>query len=310
MTTLPSALPKPHQAVAAEVTRLKSTQRLNPLLEIRASLRRLLQSARDVLKRQLRSISPRAFARLREACNPWVRLACKIGRRQDWRVATGPFAGMRYIDNAHGSRLIPKLVGSYEAELHEIIQRVIDHAPPVVIDVGCAEGYYAVGFARALPDANVIAFDISEPARALCAELARANGVIDRVFIQGRCDCATLHRLPLTGAFLLVDCEGDELELLQPDLVPGLAHTTILVELHDCFVPGLSQRLLARFESTHHVRLVPRQGRNPDDYPTLRGLKRPEQLRAVDEDRTINGEPIEQQWALLEPFYVRNQAAP
>jgi hypothetical protein len=262
-----------------------------------------------VLKRQLRSISPRAYARLREACNPWVRLTGKIGRRQDWRVATGPFAGMRYINNAHGSRLIPKLVGSYEAELHEVIQRVIDHAPPVVIDVGCAEGYYAVGFARALPDANVIAFDISEPARTLCAELARANGVADRVSIEGRCDCATLHRLPLTGAFLLVDCEGHELEMLRPDLVPGLAHTTMLVELHDCFVPGLSAQLLARFTRTHRINLFPLQGRDPDDYPMLRGLKPPDRIRAVDEDRRINGEPIEQQWALLEPFYVHNQVA-
>ena len=263
-----------------------------------------------LLKRQLRSASPRAYARLREAWNPWVRLTCKVGRQQDWLVASGPFAGMRYIDNAHGSRLIPKLVGSYEAELHGVIEQMIKAAPPVVIDVGCAEGYYAVGFARALPQSSVVAFDISDEARRLCGELARANGVAGRVAIEGRCDCETLHRLPLTGALLIVDCEGFELELLRPDRVPGLAHTTILVELHDCFVPGLSVELLARFRDTHRVRLFPLQGRDPGDYPTLRGLKPQDQLRAVDEDRRSNGQPLEQQWALLEPRYAHHKIAP
>jgi len=306
MMTILSTQPTTHTDVAAEVTRLASNSefRTRNAESIKAFLRRRLRVIGDCFKHRLRSASPRAYAWLREAHNPWARLTGKIGRRQDWRVTSGPFAGMRYIDNAHGSRLIPKLVGSYEAELHEVIRRVIDAAPPVVIDVGCAEGYYAVGFARALPNASLVAFDISEPARALCAELARANDVAERIAIEGFCDCQTLHRLPLTGAFLLMDCEGFELELLRPDLVPGLAHTIILVELHDCFVPGLTEQLLARFQDTHRVRLFPLQERAPDDYPALHWLKRTDQFRAIDEDRRINGKPIEQQWALLEPKYA------
>ena len=36
-----------------------------------------------LLKQQLRSASPRTYARLREAWNPWARLTGKVGRRQD-----------------------------------------------------------------------------------------------------------------------------------------------------------------------------------------------------------------------------------
>ncbi len=263
-----------------------------------------------LLKRHLRAISPRAYARLREVYNPWVRLTCKVGRRQGWLVATGPFAGMRYIDNAHGSRLIPKLVGSYESELHGVIRQVIDSAPQLVIDVGCAEGYYAVGFALTLPNARVMAFDISAEARALCRDLAQSNGVTARLTVADRCDCQTLQGIPLNGAFLMVDCESFELELLKPECVPGLACATILVEMHDFIVPGLSEKLLARFRSSHRIRLFPMQGRDPDEYPLLKQFKRSDQVRAIDEDRRINGKPITQQWAFLEPLRSEDRIAP
>jgi len=68
--------------------------------------------------------------------------------------------------------------------------------------------------------------------------------------------------------------------------------------------------LLARFRDTHRVRLFPLQGRDPGDYPTLRGLKPQDQRRAIDEDRRINGQPIEQQWAFLEPRYAHHKIAP
>lgn len=50
---------------------------------------------------------------------------------------------------------VPNLVGSYESELHLQIEQLILERPQVVIDVGCAEGYYAVGLAQRLPDATI-----------------------------------------------------------------------------------------------------------------------------------------------------------
>jgi methylase of polypeptide subunit release factors len=52
-----------------------------------------------------------------------------------------------------------------------------------VIDIGAAEGYYAIGFARRLPAARVIASDLDPVARLLCWLLARRNGVGDRVSV-------------------------------------------------------------------------------------------------------------------------------
>ena len=89
-------------------------------------------------------------------------------------VAAGPFAGMRYVRGAVGSVLPPKLLGLYERELHTAIARIVAAAPDEVVDAGAAEGYYAVGLARALPRCRVTAFEIGQYAVAGHFTLHRA----------------------------------------------------------------------------------------------------------------------------------------
>ena len=94
MMTILSTQPTTHTDVAAEVTRLASNSefRTRNAESIKAFLRRRLRVIGDCFKHRLRSASPRAYAWLREAHNPWARLTGKIGRRQDWRVTSGPSA--------------------------------------------------------------------------------------------------------------------------------------------------------------------------------------------------------------------------
>ena len=42
-----------------------------------------------------------------------------------------------------------------------------------VVNVGCAEGYYAIGMARLMPNSLFLAFDINPKAIECCRELAR-----------------------------------------------------------------------------------------------------------------------------------------
>ena len=72
-------------------------------------------------------------------------------RRHGWVVQGGPFAGMTYVRGVSCANTISRLLGSYEAELHPVVEQVISRSYPTVIDVGCAEGYYAIGLARRSP---------------------------------------------------------------------------------------------------------------------------------------------------------------
>jgi len=176
---------------------------------------------------------------------------------------------MRYLKSAYAGAALPKTLGLYEMELAESVERLCGLNPDVVVDVGAAEGYYAVGMAFRIPEARVVAFDTAPIAHQFVKRLARLNGVADRVELHGLCDTRTLERL-LSAAerpVLISDCEGFEDELLDPEQAPSLRTTVILVELHDMLRPGLSDRVSERFASTHQIRRIPQRERRMEDLP-------------------------------------------
>jgi len=253
-----------------------------------------------LLKSMARMAAPRAYEQFRRKYKADARVTRTIVRRQGLAVAAGPFAGMRYILESHGSRLMPKLLGSYECELHAVVAEIVARRPRVVVDVGCAEGYYAVGLATTLPDAFVYAYDIDVASRQLCARLASINDVSDRVMLRSRCDCEELLRLPLDGAVVICDCEGYEAELLCPDRVPSLRSALLLVEMHEMLVPGVTELLMGRFRSSHGITIIEPRGRDPRLYGSLRGL-RPSMKAIALYERDLHPEP-QQQWAYMQPL--------
>jgi hypothetical protein len=60
-------------------------------------------------------------------------------------VRSGPFAGMDYVVNAAEGAFLPRILGVYERELHPDLTAFAAEGLDHVIDIGCAEGYYAVG---------------------------------------------------------------------------------------------------------------------------------------------------------------------
>jgi hypothetical protein len=221
------------------------------------------------------------------------RLAQQFITRNGHSVLSGPFAGMIYNRQSVGSTLLPKLIGSYEEELHPTLAHIFDRGYNVIVDVGCAEGYYAVGLARKMPTARVYAFDIDPWGRSLCRKMAILNNVSDRVTVAGRCETDDLQRLLSDRALVVCDCEGFEIHLLQPKIVPALMTTDILVELHDHLQPGVTAELQARFAATHDFQLITGRERLRAEYSCLHFLSAEEQQLALSEFR------VDQTWAFI-----------
>ena len=190
-------------------------------------------------------------------------VANTIAERMGTVIAAGPFRGMDYgVRAAEGTRAA-RLLGVYEASLAPIIEIIVARAYPLVIDVGCAEGYYAVGLACRMATSRILARDDNPQAQDLCRALARLNGVEDRVAVGGRMDHGDFALCLAQPTVVICDIEGGEADLLDPVLAPGLSQADILVECHDAFRPGLTDLLAARFAATHHVHRIARQ-LNPD----------------------------------------------
>jgi hypothetical protein len=211
-------------------------------------------------------------------------------------VRYGPFEGMLYPpqliagESLFAHNVVPKLIGSYETELHDALRSVFQRSYRQVINVGCAEGYYAVGLALRFPDIPVYAYDIDPKPRALCGETANLNGVANRVMLRAECEPSDL----IDGSLVIIDCEGCELQLLNPELAPGLITSDVIVELHDCVDATISATVLDRFAASHDVHVLPKVNRDPSAYPALRGLPDLQQRIAMSEFRWG---PL--QWAFL-----------
>src|ERR1700687_3163602 len=63
-------------------------------------------------------------------------------------IMGGPFRGMSFPYPELGSRpVIPYLLGCVEKELHPVLQSLLSSRYECALNIGCAEGYYAVGLA-------------------------------------------------------------------------------------------------------------------------------------------------------------------
>jgi len=241
-------------------------ERLRDLLE-----NRLGAPGRAQLATRTRYLAERLFAR-RGTSDASAIVAAATGSV----VAAGPFSGLLYLRRFGDIVHAAKLLGSYEREVQAVTMSIIGRAPTLVVNVGSGDGYYAVGFARALPQAIVIAVDPDPLAARACRDTARRNGVGDRVRHVVRVDAISLEALLREArggrTACLVDCEGFEDELLDPARTPSLAGADLLVETHDFARPGVSARLMERFDATHRVVSLEVTARvaTADAYPSLR----------------------------------------
>ena len=253
------------------------------------------------LNRSLEKHFPKTYESLRSARDKRElgQVFSKIADK-DLIVQKGPFRGLRYLpqltstDTLLSHTVIPKLLGSYELELHDSLELSFKRPYKQVINIGCAEGYYAVGLARRFPGIPVFAFDIDAANREFCGQMAAVNGVADHVFIRGECTVEGLASILSENSLIVCDCEGCELELLHPDLSPGFAMSDVMVELHDCVNEIISPTILARFGKTHNADVLQKVNRDVSDYPMLKELTPLQQRLALSEFRWG---PL--QWAFL-----------
>jgi hypothetical protein len=205
----------------------------------------------------------------------------------------GVFEGLRYVNltlkNNVPSALVPKLIGSYEDELTPVWDSVFKNGYDIIVDIGCAEGYYAVGLAIKNPGARVFAYDINENAQKLCREMAVVNGVADRVSVSSEFRSDSLRAINTGGksrTLIISDCEGVERELMDPVQDPSLLDCDLIIECHDFISRGITELIQSRFRQTHQQQIVRSERvKDPARYSLIQALDDAEKRLSVSEFR-------------------------
>ncbi len=266
---------------------------------IASLLKKIIGSVSPKTLEVLRAInSRRRCASLERKCGATA-LAGKIADSAGLEVHDGPFRGMLFPESFRQRAIGSKLLGIYEQELHAVVADAIAQSPERIVIVGSAEGYYAVGLGRAIPSAKITAFDIDPWARARSSELARINGIADRLETRSFCGPRDLLELRGIRSLVVSDCEGFEYRLFTPEVIAALGKSSVIIETHPFVTGDDNAALLRAFAPTHSVHtipFVPNSRTLPKKFSTL--LSDEEFAMAADEGRCAESEWL---WAKPRP---------
>jgi hypothetical protein len=194
------------------------------------------------------------------------------------RILRGPFKGMVYPQNyTIQMEQAQKIIGSYESELHAVIELACEKKYADVVNIGAGEGYYAVGLAMRMQDVTMYAFETDKQAVESCKQMAAVNHVDHQFVFKGECNVDQLTLLefnPDRKGLIVCDCEGCELEVLDPKRIPQLMYCDLLVEIHDLSPVGPSsfEIMNSRFEETHTIKPINMKSRDLRHFPELENL--------------------------------------
>lgn len=214
-------------------------------------------------------------------------------------TGAGIFKGMRWpCAVVVGSEFAPKVLGTYELEIQHFFRRFLAEGDATsFVDIGAAEGYYAVGAALSKPGLKVFAFERQKQAHKVIADLAALNGVSQQIDLHAEFDLAQAREFSLgERPLVLVDIEGGEKDLIGADFADFFRRAALVVEIHDFVVPGVGRKVREILSRTHKLQVV--------DYSASirRSLRAGTGFSVLDWDlATSENRPHGNYWLICEP---------
>lgn len=231
-----------------------------------------------------------------------LKLCAEINERFGATVHRGPFKGLKLIDVAWWGKYdrAAMLLGLYEQEVLNSISDVSSEYKTFV-NLGAADGYYAVGVLVAGIFEKSICFEMNDDGRKVIKMTAELNGASERISINGLADRDFYQKIPgmpHAKCFVLVDIEGGEFDLFDEGVFETMKHSIFVFEIHD-YIAGADEKiekLKADASDTHIVKIVPITTRDLTAFSELKNYH--------DNDRWLicsEGRPCLMYWMRMDP---------
>lgn len=231
------------------------------------------------------------------------RISSLVFEQFQGQVQLGPFQGMKLSGNPHWgiSDRASMLLGLYEKEVMEQLLALSAKSNQTFIDIGAADGYYAVGLTMAKKFKKSICFEATELGQKVIAENAEVNGVAGQIEIHGIADDAALEKISrqeLEGAVVLVDIEGAEFEVLNRANLEKLSRSHLVIEVHN-WIEGFKpkyERLLKEASEFFNLSVLKVGQRELPEIPLLE--------KFPDDNRWLmlsEGRPNRMRWLCCSP---------
>ena len=197
------------------------------------------------------------------------------------------------------SDLGAQCLGLYEKEILDFISA--QQPFHTFLDIGAADGYYAVGMLHSKMAKNAICFEISEAGQRTIRENWISNHSPGQIVIYGAANEQSISSIASTlprNSLVLIDIEGFEFSLLTKKVISLLSKVTIIVEIHnwvDDFLAKYSS-LLKNLDKYFKISILKPSVRNTQNIELLRSYTDDNRLLVSSERR-----PCLMRFLYLEP---------
>lgn len=212
----------------------------------------------------------------------------KISKGQ---VVSGPFKGVRLLSktSAHSS-FYPKIFGTYESLLHEVIYSFLDSNYLKILNIGCDEGYYAIGLGK-LFGISVDAYDIDSKSIQLAQKNVYTNNITNVSLFNLEFKDYSWESYKNQRNLVICDIEGDEIKIFNKNIISYLVEMDIIIELHDFMNYQIKSTLVSLFSETHYIE-IKREKTMTESEKLFKNQNK--LFRLIDERR-----PVEMEWLIL-----------
>ncbi len=220
------------------------------------------------------------------------RISLELFKMLNGTVKYGPFKGLRLTHNPWWGQLDlgSQCLGLYEKEILKFIENIEDGQFTNFIDIGAADGYYAVGLLSTGKIQRSICFEKTDKGREAIFTNWKNNGAIGQLVVKAKANfesIATLTEHDLERSLILIDIEGGEFELLNNDTIHKFRYSKILLEIHN-WVTDFEEKyknLLISLDEFFCIKIIKRVDRQVDNYMELRDFTDDNRLLLISERR-------------------------
>ncbi|MEP5613298.1 MAG: hypothetical protein ABJP45_13685 [Cyclobacteriaceae bacterium] len=174
---------------------------------------------------------------------------------------------MKYLKYSITGSYFPKILGTYELELHSIIMQLTDYNFRQLVIVGAGEGYYAAGLSRYLK-APAVAYERNKESLKALEELCQLNA-LEPIEYRGECKPASLDQL--TQSLIVMDIEGEEIEFLNFGVIGKNHDCYWIIEVHG---EKVKNAFTEQLDQIYELKFIACQQRSMKDFPIRFGSLR------------------------------------
>jgi|TARA_B100001109_G_scaffold232094_1_gene209681 hypothetical protein len=206
----------------------------------------------------------------------WSILSYEHARKHNFIVQYGIFKNLKMNDKISWGKgdIGSKIYGIYE---NKIQQKLKDISKPILIDIGAADGFFAIGCLKSKICEYCYAFEETKKSRDNLHLTAKINNVKNNLSIMGEVTKDNFFSslpsdIDFSKTTILCDIEGGEFDFFTEEILKKVRNSNIIIEIHKNNKKNLEIELLERSKKFFNISIIIDNNKNFENISELHTL--------------------------------------